>query len=528
MLPSTEWKRKRLQASPSSRSGTPARRSRSASARATTTSPCCSWRRPRPRWSAGGAALQAAPGARGRGRRHARAQARWRSDALDAAAVQARARRADHASAMYGVTQEGTSARSFVGAPLQDRRQDRHGAGRRHQGRTRSTTPPSSTSTSATTRCTSPSRRSTSPTIALALIVENAGFGAGSRGADRAPRVRLPAARPVPERGRHRARRAQGQSIGADRHAAAGRRDVPLPRRRRPTAAAGARRRRAAAAERRRRAAAARLRPPMSAVFEQPSLWQRVAAGVHRLRRPARRSPSLLLAAAGLVTMYSAGFDHGTRFVDHGRNMLLALGVLFVVAQVPPQQLMRSPCRSTWSAWRCWSRRAAGVRHHARRARRAGSTSACVIQPSEIMKIAMPLMLAWWFQQREGQLRALDFLIAGAAAAGAGRPDRQAARPRHRDPGALGRPVRDLLRRPVVEADHAGAAARRRRRSPRWSSSEDAICQPDVKWPMLRDYQKNRVCTLLDPTTDPLGKGFHIIQGDDRDRLGRHRPARAS
>ena len=43
--------------------------------------------------------------------------------------------------------------------------------------------------------------------------------------------------------------------------------------------------------------------------------------------------------------------------------------------------------------------------------------------------------------------------------------------------------------------------------------SEDRICQPDVKWPMLRDYQKSRVCTLLDPTTDPLGKGFHIIQG---------------
>jgi rod shape determining protein RodA len=44
-------------------------------------------------------------------------------------------------------------------------------------------------------------------------------------------------------------------------------------------------------------------------------------------------------------------------------------------------------------------------------------------------------------------------------------------------------------------------------------SSEDYICQPEVKWPLMRDYQKNRVCTLLDPTTDPLGKGFHIIQG---------------
>jgi rod shape determining protein RodA len=35
---------------------------------------------------------------------------------------------------------------------------------------------------------------------------------------------------------------------------------------------------------------------------------------------------------------------------------------------------------------------------------------------------------------------------------------------------------------------------------------------PEVKWPGLHDYQKHRVCTLLDPTTDPLGKGFHIIQ----------------
>jgi len=43
--------------------------------------------------------------------------------------------------------------------------------------------------------------------------------------------------------------------------------------------------------------------------------------------------------------------------------------------------------------------------------------------------------------------------------------------------------------------------------------SADAICQDGVQWPMLRDYQKHRICTLLDPTKDPLGKGFHIIQG---------------
>jgi rod shape determining protein RodA len=43
--------------------------------------------------------------------------------------------------------------------------------------------------------------------------------------------------------------------------------------------------------------------------------------------------------------------------------------------------------------------------------------------------------------------------------------------------------------------------------------SEPVICQPGMDWPFLRDYQQHRVCTLLDPTKDPLGKGFHILQG---------------
>jgi rod shape determining protein RodA len=43
--------------------------------------------------------------------------------------------------------------------------------------------------------------------------------------------------------------------------------------------------------------------------------------------------------------------------------------------------------------------------------------------------------------------------------------------------------------------------------------SEPTLCAEGVRWPLLHDYQQNRVCTLLDPTKDPLGKGFHIIQG---------------
>jgi rod shape determining protein RodA len=135
-----------------------------------------------------------------------------------------------------------------------------------------------------------------------------------------------------------------------------------------------------------------------------------------------------------------------------------------------------------------------------------------VIQPSEVLKIAMPLMLAWWFQRREGQSRAPDFLIALAILAIpvgliVKQPD-------------LGTAILVLsaglyviffaglswkLIVPVLVIGGAAITA--------VVVSEDRICQPDVVWPMMRDYQKNRVCTLLDPTTDPLGKGFHIIQG---------------
>jgi rod shape determining protein RodA len=41
---------------------------------------------------------------------------------------------------------------------------------------------------------------------------------------------------------------------------------------------------------------------------------------------------------------------------------------------------------------------------------------------------------------------------------------------------------------------------------------EGKICQPQVQWPMMHDYQKHRICILLDPQSDPLGQGFHTIQ----------------
>jgi rod shape determining protein RodA len=250
----------------------------------------------------------------------------------------------------------------------------------------------------------------------------------------------------------------------------------------------------------------------MSAVFDKPSLWQRSRPMWSGFDGPLVLAVAVL-AAIGLMTMYSAGFDHGTRFTDHARNMALAVLVLFLVAQVPPQQLMRLAVPLYLVGVALLIATALPGLGVTRKGATRWLNLGVTIQPSEILKIAMPLMLAWWFQRREGQLRALDFFIATLLVLVpvgmiVKQPD-------------LGTAIlvlsagfyviffAGLSWKLIIPVAMLGAAA-----VTAVIVSEDRICQPDVKWPMMRDYQKNRVCTLLDPTTDPLGKGFHIIQGE--------------
>ncbi len=185
----------------------------------------------------------------------------------------------------------------------------------------------------------------------------------------------------------------------------------------------------------------------MSAVFDRPSPWRRIRPVFTGFDMPLIIA-MLLLAAAGLTTMYSAGFDSGTRFSDHGRNMLLAFGVLFMAAQVSPQTLMRAavPLYTIGVALLVAVAVAGVTKKGATRWLNVG----IVIQPSEVMKIAMPLVLAWVVPAPRRPPACARLPDRAGAARGAGRADRQAARSRHRDPGALGRDLRDLLRRPVM------------------------------------------------------------------------------
>ena len=143
--------------------------------------------------------------------------------------------------------------------------------------------------------------------------------------------------------------------------------------------------------------------------FDKPSLWQRVA--------PLLRGFDFwlllfvgMLASAGLIAMYSSGFDHGTRFTDHGRNMLIAAAILFVVAQIPPQQLMKVavPLYMLGVALLVAVALFGITKKGAQRWVNVG----VVIQPSELLKIATPLMLAWYFQKFEGRIGWKDFALA--------------------------------------------------------------------------------------------------------------------
>ncbi|MFN3809746.1 MAG: rod shape-determining protein RodA [Roseateles asaccharophilus] len=248
----------------------------------------------------------------------------------------------------------------------------------------------------------------------------------------------------------------------------------------------------------------------MNAVLSKPPLRQRLKPLLEGFDTPLLLA-MLWLAGLGLMSMYSAGFDHGTRFVDHARNMALAAAIMFVVAQVPPQRLMALavPLYTVGVALLVATALFGITKKGATRWLNVG----IVIQPSEILKIATPLMLAWWFQRREGQLRPLDFGIALALLAV---PTLLVAKQPDLGTSILvfgagffvvffaGFPWRIIL--PAMILGAAGITA--------LVMSEEKICQPDLEWPVLREYQKHRVCTLLDPHKDPLGKGFHIIQGE--------------
>ncbi|MEW6313989.1 MAG: rod shape-determining protein RodA [Pseudomonadota bacterium] len=203
------------------------------------------------------------------------------------------------------------------------------------------------------------------------------------------------------------------------------------------------------------------------------------------------------LMLVGLAVLFSASDMSPARVGGQALNMLLALSVMWGAANVPPHYLMRLAL-PLYVLGVLLLVAVALFGEVANGARRWLNLGVARIQPSELMKIAMPLMLAWYLDRYEAILSMKNFAIATLllvipVALIARQPDLGTALLI----SAAGFYVLFLAglnwRIIVGLAVAAGAAM-------------------PVLWSMMHDYQKRRILTLLDPSSDPLGAGYHTIQ----------------
>ena len=215
------------------------------------------------------------------------------------------------------------------------------------------------------------------------------------------------------------------------------------------------------------------------------------------------------LAAIGLFTFLSASQNTPVQIADELRNLALSFLVMWIVSRIPPKWLEMG---AVWIyGFGVALLVAVAVFGLIKKGARRWLNIGIVIQPSELMKIAMPLMLAWYFQKREGILKTWDYAVAAIILA---IPVFLIARQPDLGTALLvfaaglyviilaGLPWKWIL--PFVGIATLGILL--------IIIFGSTICAPDVAWPFVHNYQKHRICTLLDPSSDPLGKGFHTIQ----------------
>ena len=205
----------------------------------------------------------------------------------------------------------------------------------------------------------------------------------------------------------------------------------------------------------------------------------------------------LALMAAGLMVLFSASNANLARVSAQFLSMLIALGVMWAFANIPPHFLARLALPiylvgllllvavMLFGEWVNGARRWLDL----------GITR---IQPSELMKIAVPLALAWYFDRYEATLKLSNYAVGAVS---------------------LLVPVALIVRQPDLGTSLlilaaglfvlflAGLS---------WriitGLALAAVAGLPFAWSALHDYQRQRILTLLDPAQDPLGAGYHTIQ----------------
>jgi rod shape determining protein RodA len=204
-----------------------------------------------------------------------------------------------------------------------------------------------------------------------------------------------------------------------------------------------------------------------------------------------------LLLGIGITVLYSASNESMTRVSGQLINIAVAFAIMWMAAKVPPNHLMRIalPAYLFGLVLLIGVALFGEVANGARRWLNIGITR---IQPSELMKIAVPMMLAWYFHRFEGDRRLHHYAIATII---------------------LALPVGLIVRQPdlgtalLIGASGfyvlflAGLS---------WrvigTLALAALAAGPVVWNLMHGYQRQRILTLLDPSQDPLGAGYHTIQ----------------
>ncbi|MDI1298840.1 rod shape-determining protein RodA [Methylotenera sp.] len=199
----------------------------------------------------------------------------------------------------------------------------------------------------------------------------------------------------------------------------------------------------------------------------------------------------------GLFVLYSASGQSVARIYGQGINIVVALSFMWIAANIAPNQLERValPLYIFGVLLLIAVALFGSISHGAQRWLNLGFTK---IQPSEIMRIAMPMMLAWYFSKQEGKPKMADFAIGGLLLL---------------VPVALIMKQPDLGTSLLITASGfyvlflAGLSWRLL-----LGSAVLFAASTPILWSMLHDYQRKRIEILLDPTQDPLGAGYHTIQ----------------
>ena len=205
----------------------------------------------------------------------------------------------------------------------------------------------------------------------------------------------------------------------------------------------------------------------------------------------------VLLALLGLVTLYSASGQDTDLLFRQCVRLGIAFTVMFVLAQVPPHHI------EYWAPWTF----VAGLLllvavllfgETGKGAQRWLDLGFVSFQPSELMKIAVPVMVAWYLSERPLPPSRSQLLVALAIIA---------------VPVALISQQPDLGTALLIGGSGVFVLLLA---GMRWkyffmAAATAAACAPLV-WYGMHDYQRTRVLTFLDPERNPLGSGYHIIQ----------------